>query len=66
MIDIEDLRFDYPGVRALDGVSSHLERGTITALVGPNGAGKTTLMRCVCGLERPLSGPITVDAVDVV
>lgn len=66
MIDIADLYFDYPGVRALDGVSCHLEQGTITALVGPNGAGKTTLMRCLCGLERPLSGRITVDGVDVI
>lgn len=66
MIDVSDLVFDYPGVRALDGVSCHLERGTITALVGPNGAGKTTLMRCVCGLERPLSGRIAVDGIDVV
>jgi len=66
MIDIADLRFDYPGVRALDRVSCHLEAGSITALVGPNGAGKTTLMRCLCGLERPLAGSITVDGIDVV
>lgn len=66
MIDIADLSFDYPGVRALDGVSLHIEPGTITALVGPNGAGKTTLMRCLCGLERPLTGRITVDGIDVV
>jgi len=66
MIDLSDLSFDYPGVRALDGVSCRIERGTITALVGPNGAGKTTLMRCLCGLERPLSGRIVVDGIDVV
>lgn len=66
MIDLEDLSFDYPGVRALDRVSCHLGAGSITALVGPNGAGKTTLMRCLCGLERPLSGSVVVDGIDVV
>ncbi|WP_428421645.1 ABC transporter ATP-binding protein [Methylibium sp.] len=38
----------------------------MTALVGPNGAGKTTLMRCIAGLETPLSGAITVAGIDVI
>ena len=66
MISVEGLTFEYPGVRALDGISFALERGSITALVGPNGAGKTTLMRCLCGLERPLAGAIAVDGIDVI
>jgi ABC-2 type transport system ATP-binding protein len=66
MIDVHELCFDYPGVRALDRVSFQVEAGSITALVGPNGAGKTTLMRCLCGLETPLAGSIVVDGIDVV
>ena len=66
MIDVRDLCFDYPGVRALDRVGFRVEAGSITALVGPNGAGKTTLMRCLCGLETPLAGGIVVDGIDVV
>ncbi len=38
----------------------------MTALVGPNGAGKTTLMRCIAGLEAPLSGRIAVAGIDVI
>jgi ABC-2 type transport system ATP-binding protein len=62
---VADLRFEYPGVRALDDVSFTLERGTVTALVGPNGAGKSTLLRCMAGLETPIFGAIAVAGIDV-
>jgi ABC-2 type transport system ATP-binding protein len=64
-ISVEDLVFEYPGVRALDHVSFSIPVGSITALVGPNGAGKTTLLRCIAGLELPLAGNIHVDGIDV-
>ncbi len=65
MIEISDLTFDYPGHRALDDVTLTVADGSVTALVGPNGAGKTTLMRCIAGLETPLTGTITVADMDV-
>jgi ABC-2 type transport system ATP-binding protein len=64
-IEVEGLRFDYPGVRALDDVSFIVTRGSVTALVGPNGAGKTTLLRCLAALERPMLGAIRVAGIDV-
>lgn len=66
MIDVAGLIFEYPGQRALDDVAFTIRANSVTALVGPNGAGKTTLMRCVCGLEKPLAGTITVDGIDVI
>lgn len=66
MIKISELTFDYPGQRALDNVSLTVEAGSVTALVGPNGAGKTTLMRCIAGLETPLSGSVQVAGMDVI
>jgi ABC-2 type transport system ATP-binding protein len=66
MIDVEDLVYEYPTSRALNGVSLHIAAGTITALVGPNGAGKTTLLRCLAALEDPYSGRITIDGLDTV
>jgi ABC-2 type transport system ATP-binding protein len=64
-IEVEGLRFDYPGVRALDDVSFTVARGSVTALVGPNGAGKTTLLRCIAALGRPMLGAIRVAGIDV-
>lgn len=66
MIEVRDLVFDYPGQRALDGVSATIGAGSVTALVGPNGAGKTTLMRCLAALETPFSGTIRLDGIDVI
>ena len=63
---VTGLRFEYPGVRALDDVGFALAPGSVTALVGPNGAGKSTLLRCMAGLETPLGGDIRVDGVDVI
>ena len=65
MIDISQLVFEYPGHRALDGVSLRIAEGSVTALVGPNGAGKSTLLRCIAGLEQPLSGRIQVKGISV-
>jgi len=65
MIEVKDLVFEYPGKRALNGVSFRIEPGNITALVGPNGAGKTTLLRCMAALEVPLHGEIRIDGENI-
>jgi ABC-2 type transport system ATP-binding protein len=66
MIEVSNLYYEYPGIRALKNVTFSVESGSTTALVGPNGAGKTTLMRCIAGMDHPLSGEISVNGVDVV
>lgn len=53
-------------VRALDGVTVSLAKGTVTGLVGPDGAGKTTLLRIAAGLLVPDEGEMTVLGHDVV
>jgi ABC-2 type transport system ATP-binding protein len=52
-------------VKALDGVSLDVPRGTLAALVGPDGAGKTTLIRLVAGLMLPDAGELQVMGIDV-
>lgn len=64
MIEIRGLVFEYPGHRALHGVTLAVEARAITALVGPNGAGKTTLLRCMAALETPYAGSVAIDGLD--
>ncbi|WNM25209.1 ATP-binding cassette domain-containing protein [Demequina capsici] len=52
-------------VRALDDVSLHVEPGEIYGVIGRSGAGKSTLIRAVNMLERPDSGTVTVDGVEL-
>ena len=52
-------------VHALDNVSLHAAKGTLTALVGPDGAGKTTLIRLAAGLLTADAGELTIAGVDV-
>lgn len=66
MIHVENLTYEYPGQRALDNVSFHIEKQAVTALVGPNGAGKTTLLKCLAGLMRPYNGRIGMNGMDVI
>jgi branched-chain amino acid transport system ATP-binding protein len=47
-------------VKALRGVTLHVEAGETVALLGTNGNGKTTLMKCVAGLVRPLRGSVSL------
>jgi putative ABC transport system ATP-binding protein len=52
-------------VRAIDGVSVEVPRGSFTAIMGPSGSGKSTLMHCLAGLDRPTSGTVTIDGTDI-
>jgi putative ABC transport system ATP-binding protein len=45
-------------VRALDGVTFNVPRGTFTAVMGPSGSGKSTFLHCAAGLDRPTSGRV--------
>jgi branched-chain amino acid transport system ATP-binding protein len=65
MLAVDGLTVRYGAVVALRGVSVHVDRGELVALVGPNGAGKTTLLNTVAGLLHPAGGRITLRGVDV-
>ena len=53
-----------PEVRAVDGLTFAVRRGSIFGLLGPNGAGKTTTLRMLTTLLRPTSGEIAVEGFD--
>lgn len=52
-------------VRALDGVTVALPRGTFTAVMGPSGSGKSTFLHCAAGLDRPTSGGVWLGDTDL-
>lgn len=66
MIEVDAVRMDYPGHRALDGLSLSVPAGHVYGLLGPNGAGKSTTINLVTGLLRPTAGTIRVDGIDTV
>jgi branched-chain amino acid transport system ATP-binding protein len=61
ILAIEGLAKHFGGLRAVEGASFSVRRGSLTALIGPNGAGKTTLFDLVSGFATPDRGAIRFD-----
>src|SRR6202167_5075297 len=65
IISIRDLVVEYDGRRILDGLNLDIEQGETMVLLGGSGSGKSTLLRHIIGLERPKSGSVTVNGIDI-
>ena len=52
-------------VHALDGVTISFMRGQYSSIMGPSGSGKSTLMHCLAGLDRPTSGSVQIDGIEI-
>ncbi len=65
MLEVTNLYKSFRNVRAVNGLSLHVQAGEIVGLLGPNGAGKTTTLRCICGILRPDAGQIIVGGYDL-
>ncbi len=65
MIRIEHLKKQYPNVTPLKDVSVEIHDGDVIAVIGPSGTGKSTLLRCINQLEKPTSGKIWVDDLEI-
>ena len=67
LIAVKDLKKYYNGgeVKALDGISVDICKGDVIAVIGPSGGGKSTFLRSLNLLEKPTSGSILFDGVDI-
>ena len=65
LIEIKNLRKEYPNSIPLENVSVNIEAGEVVGIIGPSGTGKSTFLRCINRLETPTSGEIWIDGVNV-
>jgi phospholipid/cholesterol/gamma-HCH transport system ATP-binding protein len=65
VISVRGLTVSYGDQRVLDGVNLDVQRGEVMVLLGGSGSGKSTMLRHIIGLERPDSGTVLVQGVDI-
>ena len=65
MIDIKNITKSFGSLQVLKGIDLHINKGEIVSIVGPSGAGKTTLLQIIGTLDKPDSGSIVIDGIDV-
>ncbi len=61
LLEVRGVTKRFPGVKALQDVSLHVNRGEVLAVIGENGAGKSTLMKILAGIQMPDEGDVRID-----
>jgi len=61
VLEVSDVRKNFGGITAVNGVSFDVQEGEILGLIGPNGCGKSTLFNCILGQLTPSGGEVKVD-----
>ena len=65
MLEIKDLHAGYSGNEVLHGVSLHVPKGEMVAIISPNGAGKSTLLNCISGILGITGGSIKLEGGEI-
>ena len=65
MIEVKDLKKQFGNLAVLKGISETIERGEKVVIIGPSGSGKSTFLRCLNLLERPTSGSIRFEGLEI-
>jgi polar amino acid transport system ATP-binding protein len=63
MIEVKDIHKSFGKVKALNGVSSTIQKGEVVVIIGPSGSGKSTFLRCLNHLEKIDHGTIIIDRI---
>jgi branched-chain amino acid transport system ATP-binding protein len=66
VVAFDDVQLSFSGVRAVDGVTFHVEPKELFAIIGPNGAGKTSIFNVLSGVYRPQRGSVRFLGTDIV
>ena len=65
ILEVKNLTKKFGGLTAVNDFSFEIKRGEFVGLIGPNGAGKTTVFNLISGFEKPSSGTIHFDGMDI-
>ena len=65
ILEVKNLEVNYGAIKAIKGVSLHVNQGEIVTIIGGNGAGKSTLMKTISGLEPAASGEVHFEGQNV-
>ncbi len=65
ILEVKNLTKKFGGLTAVNDFSFEIKRGEFIGLIGPNGAGKTTIFNLISGFDKPSSGSIRFDGVDI-
>jgi len=65
ILEVKNLGISFGGLRAVDGFSIKIKKGSLYGLIGPNGAGKTTIFNMLTGVYKPSDGTILLDGKNI-
>jgi polar amino acid transport system ATP-binding protein len=65
MIQVTDLHKAHGALQVIAGVSLHVKKGEVDAIIGPSGGGKSTFLRCLNGLERFQKGKVAIGGLEL-
>lgn len=65
LILVEDLHKNFGALKVLKGITEHVNKGEVISIIGPSGSGKSTFLRCLNLLEKPDSGTVVFEGVEI-
>ena len=65
LIEVKDLKKNFGSLEVLKGITQTIHKGEVVSIIGPSGSGKSTFLRCLNLLEKPTSGQVIFEGVDI-
>lgn len=65
LIQVEELHKSFGALHVLSGITEHVDKGEVISIIGPSGSGKSTFLRCLNLLEKPESGKVCFEGIEI-